>query len=108
LRTFSGASAPREKEALECPLKALHPRLGAGNRSRNLLKTRNSSKHRWKLNLYYRTEKGTLKVERWINEFAEMVDLVEFGPHWDTIEKIEVFRINPINVDLTVERADVM
>jgi hypothetical protein len=33
-------------------------------------------------------------------------DLVELGPHWDTIEGIEVFRVNhSTDEKLTVERS---
>jgi hypothetical protein len=61
---------------------------------------------RWHAVTYYRTEKGTVPVEHDLEEVAELHDLIELGPHWDTIEKIEVFRINHITAeDLTVERA---
>jgi hypothetical protein len=61
---------------------------------------------RWHAITYYRTESGTLEVEHDMEEFWELHDLTELGPHWDTIEKIEVFRVNHItDQKLTVERS---
>ena len=61
---------------------------------------------RWKAVLHYRSESGTLNKECVLEEIEELHHVVELGPHWDTIEKIQVFRINHIDgVDLTVEQA---
>jgi hypothetical protein len=61
---------------------------------------------RWWAVIHYRTETGTSCLEHLLEEVYELHDEVELGPHWDTIEKIEVFRINH-NTDaaLTVEQA---
>lgn len=42
-----------------------------------------------------------------LSELSELHDFVERGPHWDTIEKIEVFRVNHVSsANLTVEQAE--
>jgi hypothetical protein len=61
---------------------------------------------RWHAIAYYRTENGTLEVEQDMEELSELDSLIELGPHEDTIEKIEVFRVNHITDEkLTVERS---
>ena len=49
---------------------------------------------RWYAVAYYRTGNGTVDVHHDLEEIAELHTLIERGPHWDTIEKIEVFRVN--------------
>ncbi len=62
---------------------------------------------RWQATVYYRTEHGTADVVHEMRELADIHDLVERGPHWDTIEKIEITRINHCtSVSLTVEQAE--
>jgi hypothetical protein len=61
---------------------------------------------RWVANIYYRTDNGTVVIKRWLEELCEIDDLVEAGPHWDTIEEIKIERINHLtSADLTVEAA---
>lgn len=63
-------------------------------------------KARWKATVFYRTENGAVGVEHELEELADIHDRVEAGPHWDTIEKIEIVRINHCYAaDLTVEAA---
>jgi hypothetical protein len=39
-------------------------------------------------------------------QLVELHDLIELGPHWDTIERIEVLRVNQCAAtDLAVEQA---
>jgi hypothetical protein len=39
-------------------------------------------------------------------QLVELHDLIEHGPHWDTIERIEVLRVNQCAAtDLAVEQA---
>jgi hypothetical protein len=60
----------------------------------------------WHAITYYRTENGTVEIEHDLEELWELHNLIELGPHWDTIEKIEVFRVNHITDEkLTVERS---
>ena len=55
--------------------------------------------YRWHATIDYRAGAGTINVEH------DLEELVERGPHWDTIEII-VIRINHVTDSaLTVERA---
>jgi hypothetical protein len=64
---------------------------------------------RWHAITYYRTENGTLDVHRDLEEIADLHSLIEGGPHWDTIEKIEVLRVNHCTApDLTIEQSEQM
>jgi hypothetical protein len=61
---------------------------------------------RWHAVVHYRTENGVLDDEHDLEQLGELHDLVELGPHWDTIERIEVLRVNQCTAtDLTVEQA---
>ena len=61
---------------------------------------------RWRAVVHYRTENGVLDVEHDLEELGELHDLVELGPHGDTIARIEVLRVNQCTAtDLTVEQA---
>ena len=62
---------------------------------------------RWRAVAYYRTASGALDVTFDLEELAELHERIEGGPHWDTIEKIEVFRVDHSTaVDLTGEQAE--
>jgi hypothetical protein len=61
---------------------------------------------RWHAVAYYRTNEGTVDVHYDLEELYELHDLIEHGPHWDTIERIKVIRVNHVTTpDLTVEQA---
>jgi hypothetical protein len=62
---------------------------------------------RWHAAVTYRTDSsGPVDVHHELEELEELHHLVERGPHWDTIEKIEIVRVNHNTApDLTVERA---
>ena len=62
---------------------------------------------RWHAVVYYRTGAGTLDVEMYLEEIEDLHDRIEKGPHWDTVELIEVRRVNHIDsAKLTVEQAE--
>ena len=62
---------------------------------------------RWQATIHYRADHATVDVVHDLNEIMDLHDLVERGPHWDTIEKIEIVRINHCTSDaLTVEQAE--
>jgi hypothetical protein len=62
-------------------------------------------KARWHAVIRYRGDVGSIGTEYFLVEIADLHDLVEHGPHWDTIEKIEVYRINHCtDPTLTVEQ----
>jgi hypothetical protein len=61
---------------------------------------------RWHATVAYRTELGAVDVEHDFEEIADLHDLIELGPHWDTIERIEIRRVNHITSRaLTVEQS---
>ena len=56
--------------------------------------------------MHYRTENGAPEVVHDLEELGELHDLIERGPHWDTIARIEVLRVNHCTAtDLTVKQA---
>lgn len=62
---------------------------------------------RWRATANYRTEAGTVDVVHDLDELADLHDLIEAGPHWDTIEQILIVRVDHSTAaDLTVERAE--
>jgi hypothetical protein len=62
---------------------------------------------RWHAVATYRADSGPVDVHHDLEELAELPCLIEHGPHWDTIEKIEIYRVNPCTAaDLTVEQAE--
>lgn len=61
---------------------------------------------RWRATVHYRTDGGLLDVEHWLEELGDIHDLVERGPHWDSIARIEIERVNHCDSStLTVEQA---
>lgn len=64
---------------------------------------------RWKATVTYRTNNGPLDVEHSFEELFELHDLIERGPHWDTIERIVVKLARPADArDLTIEVAETL
>jgi hypothetical protein len=60
---------------------------------------------RWRAIITHRTEHGTTTIERLLEELVDLDRVVEQGPHWDTIVKMEVFRFDPLYDNLTIEGA---
>lgn len=61
---------------------------------------------RWLAEITYNTDSGTVLVPHDLAEVADLHDLVERGPHWDTIAVIQIFRVDHNTAfDLTVEEA---
>ena len=61
---------------------------------------------RWRAIVWYRTDHGLVDVEHLIEEIEDLHDLVEAGPHFDTIENISIFRTGHVDGEtLTVEAA---
>ena len=68
-----------------------------------------SSLARWHATVTYRTDAGPLDVPMLLREIWDLHDRIEQGPHWDTIEKIEILRVNHIDSPiLTKEQAEKM
>lgn len=60
---------------------------------------------RWRATVHYRTEGGRVDVLHEIIELEELQQLVERGPDWNTIERIDIVLASPDPPGLTVERA---
>lgn len=66
----------------------------------------NKSDFRWCATVHYKTDSGLVDVTHDLEEIDDLHDLVERGPHFDTIEKIEIIRVNHLDgVNLTIEKA---
>lgn len=68
-----------------------------------------TEKPRWRATAIYRVRDvvGGVDVTHDLVELEDLHDLIEAGPHWDTIESITIHRINHIDSpSLTVEQAD--
>ena len=64
---------------------------------------------RWTARIDYRTGAGTQSRHYPLSEISDLEAFVEAGPHWDTIEKIEIVRINHVTSrSLTVEAAEAL
>lgn len=61
---------------------------------------------RWSAVIYYRTEQGVIDVQHDMEEIHELQDIVENGPHWDTIHLITIVRTDGADRKLTVEEAE--
>ena len=60
---------------------------------------------RWIAIVNYRTESGVVDVQHDLEELSDLHDLVEAGPHWDTIINIDVRRSDLSFASLPVEEA---
>jgi len=67
----------------------------------------NRENARWRAVIWYRATCGLVDVEYWLAELTDLHDRIESGPHFDTVEKIDVVRVNHIdNPGLTIEQAE--
>ena len=65
-----------------------------------------SSLARWEATVTYRPTAGPVDVPMLLREIGDLHDRIECGPHWDTVVKIEIRRVNHIDgPTLTVEQA---
>jgi hypothetical protein len=62
---------------------------------------------RWHAVVQYRTGVETpMNVDIYLEEIGDIHDHIEHGPHWDTVEIVEIRRINHIaSPYLTLEQA---
>lgn len=61
---------------------------------------------RWTADVFYRTANGIVDVRHDLEELVELHNLVECGPHWDTIDRIYIERSDKAYAELTVEQAE--
>ena len=62
----------------------------------------------WRATLKYRTDNGPVDVQYDMAELYELYNLVERGPHWDSIIDIRIVRARWSEGPLTVEEAEQM
>jgi hypothetical protein len=60
---------------------------------------------RWTAKATYRTETGPVEVVHDLAELSDLHDLIERGPHWDTVVEIVITRHAASQPALTVEAA---
>jgi len=65
------------------------------------------SDFRWRAKIFYRTSNGLIDVEHRFDEMEQLHDIVEAGPSWQTIDRIEVVYTG-LTEKLTVEEADAL
>ena len=62
---------------------------------------------RWNATVIYRAAAGPVDVTHDLEEITDLHQRIEAGPHWDTVERIEIVRVNHIeSATLTIEQAD--
>ena len=66
-----------------------------------------STPHRWRAIIEYRSKLGVQRCEFRFEEIEELHDIIESGPHWDTLIKCTVTkcRVDDGNPTLTIEEA---
>jgi hypothetical protein len=45
---------------------------------------------RWLVTAYYRTDAGIIDVDHEIDELSDLHDLIEQGPSWYSLDRIEI------------------
>ena len=60
---------------------------------------------RWSATVLYRTDMGLVDVTHEIEELEDLHQLVESGPDWNTIQKIEIIRVGNPMPNLTIEES---
>ena len=61
---------------------------------------------RWIATVHYRSESGLIDLTHDLEELEELQDLIEAGPHFDTISKIEITYGLGAEDGLTLEQVD--
>ena len=61
--------------------------------------------HRWIATVFYRSDAGEQRVEHDLAELSELHDLIERGPHWDTMIEISIVRAELVSGPITIEKA---
>ena len=59
---------------------------------------------RWLAVIVYRSNEGPSFASHDLDEIEDLHDIVERGPHWDTVERIEIVRAGAWT--LTLEQAE--
>lgn len=59
---------------------------------------------RWIANITYRFEEGIRGVLIGFEEFADLGEVIEQGPHWDSVVGINIERLRDADETMTVEK----
>jgi len=59
---------------------------------------------RWTVIAWYWTDAGLIDVETMIDELDELQDLIERGPNWYALDRIEI-RLSDKSLPMTIEGA---
>lgn len=71
------------------------------------LKTVTTSSARWMAAITYRHDDRHEDVVMYLEELCDLHEVVEAGPHWDTISGINIVRVNHTDSSLlTVEQSE--
>lgn len=62
------------------------------------------SDYRWHAKAYYLAENGIVDVEHYFDELEQLQSIIENGPSWQALERIEIF-YRGLREKLTVEEA---
>lgn len=60
---------------------------------------------RWIANINYRFDNGTRGVLIGFEEFPDLGEVIEQGPHWDSVVSINIERLRDADETMTVEKA---
>lgn len=61
---------------------------------------------RWQATVFYRTDAGINPVDHVFEEISDLDELIERGPDWNTIAKIEIILLrSSSDYPLTIEEA---
>lgn len=63
---------------------------------------------RWKAVVTYRSENGPIDVLHYFDEIEDLAELIENGPHWDTIERCVIKLNQVLEPGLTIEAAELL
>ena len=58
---------------------------------------------RWNVTVWYRTDNGSIDVMHAIEELENLHDLIERGPDWNAVERIEIKLARKSEPKLTLE-----
>lgn len=72
----------------------------------NVVKIAQRRPVRWIATCFYRTENGVIDVDHGFEELSELEELVERGPDWHTIDRIEIRLRENSTPELTIEQSE--
>jgi len=64
------------------------------------------TRKRWSASIFFRSGAGLVESRHAIEELADLQDIVEGGPDWNTIERIEIRLARVTTPGMTIETQD--